>query len=163
MNISPVTPWYKQFWPWFLMAIPLSSVMVGIVMFRFANDGTNALVVDDYYKEGKTINARLDKISQAQALNIQTLLTVSNDEVSVSFQSGSPISGEALQLDLFHVTLPKRDRKLLLTRDATGVYRGLVDFPIDGKWRLRLMPLDEEWKVQNTLYLPQINGTPFNP
>lgn len=155
MENSTNKPWYKHFWPWFLIAIPLSSVIVGSIVLSFAMDGTNSMVVDDYYKEGKTINVRLDKIERAKELNIKTSLDISGDTIAVEFLSGKPEIGTALKLDFFHVTLKNRDAEILLTRDAYGIYRGNIDFDIKGKWRLRLMPLDEEWKLQQRINLPQ--------
>jgi hypothetical protein len=163
MQEQDTQPWYKQFWPWFLIAIPLSSVIVGSFVLRFATDGTNTLVVDDYYKEGKAINARLDKIERARELGITTLLDVQPGNIALEFVTSAPDSGEALKLDFFHVTLADKDFDVLLTRDANGVYRTSIDYPIQGKWRLRLMPMDESWKVQDTVNLPQARAFKFNP
>lgn len=156
-------PWYKQFWPWFLICIPLSSLIVGSQVIRLANDGTNSLVVDDYYKEGKAINARKDKTEQAIALNISTKLNVQYGSIALTFISGAPASGEALKLDFFHVTQEFKDFTVLLTRDALGVYRSSEEFAIDGKWRIILTPLDESWKVQTRTVLPQKTAIDFNP
>jgi len=156
-------PWYKQFWPWFLISIPLSSLIVGSQVIRLATDGTNSLVVDDYYKEGKSINARLDKIENATALGITTELNVQTGSITLEFISGAPETGEALKLDFFHVTQEFKDFSVLLTRDAAGVYRNNEEFPIDGKWRLRLTPLDESWKIQKKVRLPQQQAFEFIP
>ncbi len=51
------TPWYKQFWPWFLIAVPLITLVMGGVLLKLAISTEDSLVVDDYYKEGKAINA----------------------------------------------------------------------------------------------------------
>jgi hypothetical protein len=163
MQERDTKPWYKQFWPWFLMAIPLSSMMVGSQVIRLAYDGTNSLVADDYYKEGRAINARLDKIENAIALNIQTTLDVQDGSITLEFISGAPPTGEALVLDFFHVTQDFKDFTVLLTRDAAGIYRNNEEFPIQGKWRLRLHPIDDVWKVQKKLSLPQRQAFKFNP
>lgn len=163
MQEKDSTPWYKQFWPWFLIAIPLSSVIVGSQVLRFATDGTNSLVVDDYYKEGKAINHRLDKIEKARALDIKTQLYIEQGQIVLKFLSGAPTSGEALKLDFFHVTQEFKDFSVLLTRDASGSYRNNEDYPIKGKWRLRLTPMDESWKVQTRINLPQSQPFEFSP
>jgi hypothetical protein len=156
-------PWYKQFWPWFLIAIPLSSVMVGSQVIRLAYDGTNSLVADDYYKEGRAINERLDKIEKAIALNIKTTLDVQTGFIALEFITGAPATGEALKLEFFHVTQEFKDFSVLLTRDAAGIYRNNEEYPITGKWRLRLIPLDGSWKVQTKVTLPQRKAFEFNP
>lgn len=163
MQEYDTTPWYKQFWPWFLIAIPLSSLIVGSQVIRLATDGTNSMVVDDYYKEGKTINTRLDKIEKAKALNITSTLMIVDGEIALTFLTGAPKSGEALKLDFFHATLEARDFAVFLTQDANGVYRYSDDFSVQGKWRLRLTPIDESWKIQQRLVLPQTSAFVFNP
>lgn len=156
-------PWYKQFYPWFLICIPVSSFIVGGIVISYATDGTNSLVIDDYYKEGKTINSRLDKIQLAKDLNIETMLNIQNGLISVSFLSGEPASQEALKLDFYHVTQEERDFHVLLSADATGTYRAQTDNDIKGKWRLRLTPLAEAWKVQQTINLPTRQAVKFIP
>ncbi len=163
MQDNDTKPWYKQFWPWFLIAIPTSSLIVGSQVIRLATDGTNSMVVDDYYKEGKTINARLDKIEKAKELNVKTSLDIRKGAIALTFLSGAPSTGEALKLDFFHVTQEEKDITLLLTRDASGVYRSNEEFEIKGKWRIRLTPLDESWKVQDRVSLPQAKPFSFNP
>ena len=157
------TPWYKQFWPWFLIAVPVITVIMSGFLIHFATSTQDTLVIDDYYKEGKAINARLDKVEAARRLNITTDLMVDDNRVSVKFHSGIPQEGTALKIAFYHVTLAERDTELLLTRDATGVYRGTTEAELDGKWRISLTPIDEAWKIQNTVLLPQSQKIAFNP
>lgn len=49
-------PWYRQFWPWFIIALPCAAVVGSIATAIIASkDGVN-LVAEDYYKQGKEIN-----------------------------------------------------------------------------------------------------------
>jgi hypothetical protein len=163
MQQKDTQPWYKQFWPWFLIAIPLSSIIVGSFVIRFATDGTNSLVIDDYYKEGRAINARLDKIEKAREMGIATMLSVQQNSIQLEFVSGAPSTGEALKLEFYHVTIEDRDFEVLLTRDANGIYRSGIENNIQGTWRVRLIPLSEEWKVQDRVTLPQAKAFRFEP
>lgn len=163
MKESDVKPWYKQFYPWMLICIPLSSFIVGGFVIKFATDGTNTLVVDDYYKEGKSINARLDKLAKAEELGIRTTLTTNKSGFVVEFLSGAPKTGEALKLDFYHVTQPEKDFSTLLTADASGVYRSSKEFINSGKWRIRLTPMDEQWKLQRMVVLPQSSKIALEP
>ena len=164
MNSSTSAPWYKHFWPWFLIAVPTSSLIVGSMVIYLANTTSDSLVVDDYYKEGKAINANLDKEIRAKYLNISTDLLISEGgSVRLQFHSGIPKTGEALTLNLYHVTLKDRDMQTILTRDANGIYRGTFEQQIEGKWQASLLPFDQEWKIQQTVYLPQARPFAFNP
>jgi len=165
MKTDKVIPWYKQFWPWFLIAIPTSSFIVGGFVINFAVNTTDSLVVDDYYKEGRAINARLDKKERAKYLNITTEIEIQDSgALSVIFHSGRPKTGEAIKLIFYHVTLKDKDQEVLLSRDANGIYRGFAEgMPKKGKWRVTLIPLNEEWKIQKTLFFPKNGPFSFNP
>lgn len=164
MQQTQVKPWFKQFWPWFLIAVPMSSFIVGFTVLNLAINTSDSLVVDDYYKEGRTINSRLDKIENAKRLNISTGITVNSDGgIQLRFESGKPRSNEALRLNLYHVTLKNRDVEVLLSSDASGVYRGFTDLPLQGKWRVTLLPVDESWKIQQVISLPRADEIRFAP
>ncbi|WP_269519751.1 FixH family protein [Alteromonas sp. BMJM2] len=157
------TPWYKQFWPWFLIAVPVITAIMGGVLLKLAISTEDSLVVDDYYKEGKAINARLDKEAVARKLNMTSDLTIKDGSIALEFHSGIPAEGNALKLNFYHVTLEEKDVSTLLSRDANGIYRGFVETNLDGKWQISLTPIDESWKIQNTLILPNANTIKFNP
>lgn len=157
------SPWYKQFWPWFLITVPIVTVFMSVFLVYLASSTQDSLVIDDYYKEGKAINAALDKEARAREQDISSTLLVTGDRISLTFHSGNPEDGTALKLHFFHVTLSERDTEVLLTRDAGGIYRGLTSEPLNGKWRVSLSPLDEQWKIQNTVLLPQSDPIVFNP
>ena len=164
MQQTKVTPWYKQFWPWFLISVPLSSFIVGFFVLHLATNTTDSLVVDDYYKEGRAINARLEKVQRAKDMRIVTGLTISEKgAVALRFISGLPRDNTALKLSLYHVTIQDRDIDILLTADANGVFRGVINDDIQGKWRATLLPMDESWTVQQVIGLPQQNEIRFAP
>ena len=163
METSDVKPWYKQFWPWFLIAIPTSSFIMAYFIVKFATNTQDSLVVDDYYKEGKAYNVNHRKVENARKLRIMTDLSVNDGQIALEFHSGIPEEGNALKLSFYHVTLAERDVSLLLTRDANGIYRGFVEQDLSGKWRVTLSPLDDSWKVQQEIGLPRADKIRFVP
>ena len=163
METSDVKPWYKQFWPWFLIAIPTSSFIMAYFIVKFATNTQDSLVVDDYYKEGKAYNVNHKKVENARKLRIMTDLSVNDGQIALEFHSGIPEEGNALKLSFYHVTLAERDVSLLLTRDANGIYRGFVEQDLSGKWRVTLSPLDDSWKVQQEIGLPRADKIRFVP
>ena len=48
MEKTDTKPWYKYFWPWFLIAVPLSSFVMAYFLVNFAANTEDSLVVDDY-------------------------------------------------------------------------------------------------------------------
>jgi hypothetical protein len=155
MQTNTAKVWYKQFWPWFLIIVPLTSMVLSFTMMRFAFNTQDSMVIDDYYKEGRGINLQIQKIERAKILNISTLAQVNESSISVSFVSGSPEAGQVLTLDFIHATQDFKDFTVTLLRDATGTYRAPIDNNINGKWQVSLHPQDQEWKINKELSFPQ--------
>ncbi|MFT5923995.1 MAG: hypothetical protein ACJASL_002545 [Paraglaciecola sp.] len=155
--------WYKQFWPWFLIIVPLTSMVLSFTMMNLAFTGKDSMVIDDYYKEGRVINLKIKKLQQAKILNISTKTQVFADYVEVTFISGEPENGEALILDFYHSTQKFKDFSVTVLRDANGVYRAPLTNDMLGKWQLSLHPFNKDWKIQKVVSLPQTNPFDLNP
>jgi hypothetical protein len=155
--------WYKQFWPWFLIIVPLTSMVLSFTMMNLAFTGKDSMVIDDYYKEGRVINLKIKKLQQAKILNISTKTQVFADYVEVTFISGEPENGEALILDFYHSTQKFKDFSVTVLRDANGVYRAPLTDDTLGKWQLSLHPFNEDWKIQKVVSLPQKNPFDLKP
>lgn len=163
MQSADNRPWYKQFWPWFLIIIPLSSMVLSFNMLRFAFESEDSLVEDDYYKEGKAINISLQKVEEARRLNIAASILFSENSVALTFQNDNLVDGSALTLDFFHSTQRFKDFSLVLLKDAAGTYRASFEHATEGKWRISLHPHDDTWKIQQVVGLPQSYPVIFKP
>lgn len=50
-----IEPWYKQFWPWFIIALPASVVIASFFTLYLAVSNPDHLIVtDDEYRELKS-------------------------------------------------------------------------------------------------------------
>lgn len=147
-------PWYRQFWVWFVMAVPLCGVVSGLSLVAISSSGHDALVVDDYYKVGKAINQSLERQQQAQALGLAFALTISNDNLTLK-QSGGTTTITAARVHLYHPTLADLDQHLVVTADASGVLRSLLEQPIKGKWQIGIEAMDGSWLIQQEFTLPE--------
>lgn len=160
---SDIPPWYKQFWPWFLIAVPVVTLAVGTTVLTLALNGEDSLVIDDYYKQGKAINNKLEKIKAAKALNLRTELMFLDERVELRFLSEDPNKGAALTLEFYHSTQSERDFTVNLTQRADGTYQAPIEEPLSGKWRVSLHPFHKQWKIQQDITLPQSGSVPFVP
>jgi hypothetical protein len=70
----PVTPWWKQRWPWLLMAGPAIVALASVYTTYLAMATPDALVVGDYYKQGKAINQDLRRDRVAAQLGLSVAL-----------------------------------------------------------------------------------------
>ena len=110
-------PWYKQFWPWFLIALPASVVVASIVTINLAIESDDGLVSDDYYKEGLAIHKDADSAARAQALEIAGTLNYDADTGAINLVLDKPLQAKqpALSLEVVHPTLPDQDQTIRLS------------------------------------------------
>jgi uncharacterized protein len=57
--------WYREPWPWILMAGPAIVVVAGCVTAFIAVTTSDGLVAEDYYRRGVEINRRLSTEERA--------------------------------------------------------------------------------------------------
>jgi len=147
-------PWYRQFWPWFLIILPLSSVIGGISTLIIASSSQLSLVAEDYYKQGKAINADLSKLKAAVDGNIRYHLQLDGRQGMLSRLSGDIQAGLALRISFFHRTLAEHDFSRQVSADAEGRYRFALATPLQGHWDVRVEPMTGEWRIQETVAFP---------
>ena len=99
-------PWYRQIWPWLLMLMPATALFGGLATFYLAATTNNALVVDDYYREGKAINQQLARDTKATQLGLTATLTRAADgraRIELVAAQGTGLLGEEPGRELFRV------------------------------------------------------------
>ena len=143
-------PWYRQFWPWFLILLPASVVVAGINMVFIASHGADDLVVDEYYKDGLAINRKLEKKDRATELGISATLQVDGQEVIVL--TSGPVHDSRLQLQLSHPLESNRDFNVALVQSVPGEYRGRLSADIAPRWHWALLSEGERpWRLDGSI------------
>ena len=157
-------PWYRQVWPWVLISIPFSVVIAMAITLTIASRyGDNPMVVDDYYKKGRGINAEVEKVVQAQQLGISFEFNHDQEQFSLRYASGQPEQLTALRLNFYHSTLADRDTEIVVTADANGVFRGQLPSQLEGKWTLTITPFDQSWRLSQMIRLPTARTLKLEP
>jgi hypothetical protein len=158
-SLSPTKSWYQQFWPWFLIAVPLSAVIGGLVTLIIAITHTDALVVDDYYKQGLAINRVLARDHQATELGITALVRFDLDGGKIHLQLEDKSSAlkfdSPLRLQLLHSTRADLDIETTLKSHDHGTYLGDIPPLITGKWHLLIEPESRAWRLTTRVELPR--------
>ncbi|MEX1222604.1 MAG: FixH family protein [Idiomarina sp.] len=150
-----VKPWYKQVWPWVLISIPFSVIIAMAITLTIASQYSGTpMVVDEYYKKGRAINAEVSKVVAAQDLGISFEFTQQNQQFLLRFNSGEPEALTALQVSFYHSTLAERDLEVQLTANANGVFRGELPDINSGKWTITIRPFDDSWRLSQSILLP---------
>ncbi|HET8730535.1 MAG TPA: FixH family protein, partial [Moraxellaceae bacterium] len=70
LNDAVKKPWYRQFWPWFIMALPAAAVVAGLTTVAIAYKNKDSVVRDDWYDEGKSINQDFARDDRAKAMGL---------------------------------------------------------------------------------------------
>ncbi len=66
MNNEQAKPWYKQFWPWFLIALPGSVVIASFITIAIAVENAPQITRHDIGKFAKQATIETTPISQNQ-------------------------------------------------------------------------------------------------
>lgn len=139
-------PWYKQFWPWFLIALPGSTVLASIYMVSLAVRTADSMVEGDYYKEGLAINESLAEERLARELAVEVDLQFQDSRLSLETRSAA---GEPrAELVLFQHPLDDELDFTLTVNDA------LLSLPsganVAGRWYLEVQGSSDQgaWKLK---------------
>lgn len=150
-------PWYRQFWPWFLMALPASAVIAGLATVYIATVNRDNLVVDNYYKEGMAINQTLTYQQQAKAMSLLANVTLHSEQgrLELLLSSAEQIDDPVLKLTIAHSTIAERDQIIFLTRQQANLYTGNIKDLAAGKWHFILEPATAQWRIEANVTLPK--------
>jgi len=144
-------PWYRQAWPWFLISLPASAVIGGIITLILAVNSPNALVVDDYYKEGLAINQKKHRLASADTMGMTGLLRSDGKQLTLNLTSQPAVTEQALVLNIIHSTRAELDRELTLLRTPDGRYAADLPLLRPGSWYLRLQAGDASWEIRSRI------------
>ena len=158
-------PWYRHPWPWILMAGPGIVIVAGVITAYLAVVSNDGLVVDDYYKQGLTVNQVLARNQRAGELGLSAEVLRSDDgsllRVFLHGKEGA-VFPPALNLRITHPTRSGVDQNLVLPADGAGAYSGKLSTPLSGRWHVVLEDDKSEWRLtgdwiletQSALQLP---------
>ena len=157
-------PWYKQFWPWFLISLPLAAVVAGLVTLNIAIETDDGLVSDDYYKEGLAIYKDADSAAKAKALGIVANVAYDADTGAVTIRFDKPLPSDTTSVSLLvtHPTMPNRDQSIQLFPVNDTDFTGRLEPLPAAHWKLAIGPADKSWRIEGRLELPAAPATRLN-
>jgi uncharacterized protein len=156
-NMKSGKPWYAHRWPWLLMIGPVAVILAGLYTGWLAFANQDALVVDDYYKQGKAINQDLRRDQTASNLHMSLNLRYDpatgrlNGRLTGDAQSVS----HPLRLRLIHSTRPERDISLAAQPDASGAFSIALPMLDQARWQVQVENTQREWRLYGTWKWPQ--------
>ena len=148
-------PWYRERWPWLLMAMPATAIVAGFVTLWLAITSFDGLVADDYYKQGLAINQTIGRAVVARDLGLVAQVRFSADGVAIALTAKPGIAlPERVLVTIAHPTRGGLDQHLNLQGQA-GAYRGaLAQELVSAHWKVLLEDESRSWRLTGTAFLP---------
>ncbi|HRP97417.1 MAG TPA: FixH family protein [Rhodocyclaceae bacterium] len=149
-----IGPWYRQRWPWILISVPATSVVLGIVLLYFAITTADGLVVDDYYRQGRAIGQTMARSAHAAELGLAADLEFRADHLTVRLSAADGVSlPSTVLVTIAHPTRSGRDQSLALV-GSDGEFSGALSPLSTGRWLVQLEDEARTWRLRRAIYLP---------
>lgn len=156
---NDIPPWYKQFWPWFLISILVFAVVIGMGLLYVSQLNPDSMVRDNYYKEGRAINMHMGRDHRASELGLHAEFSIDEVTGDVSLRLDGELDAlpPQLLLELMSPTHAERDRSLVLQQIADNHYTGQLEHSIQGRHYVDLsdpaQPGEDGWRLTGEITL----------
>lgn len=150
--MTPLTPWYRQFWPWVLILLPASVVVASLTTAWIAFSAPDPVVRDEYDRNGFEVTMRLAQDERARDDGMDAGLSFDpRGEAQLRLRSRAPLP-EALALHLVHPTDAAQDTVLMFSRTGEGLYSATSSRP-HGRRYLQLEAAGDAspWRLRGIL------------
>lgn len=153
----PDKPWYRHRWPWLLMLGPATVIVAGAFTIWLAFSHQDALVVDDYYKQGKAINQDLRRDALAARNNMQLELNydAAQGKLNGRLVSTVDMASQNIRLLLIHPTLPQSDMNFVASTDRVGHFQITLPLLQIGHWQVQVEDQERNWRLSGNWAWPQ--------
>jgi len=150
-------PWYRQFWPWFIIALPASAVVASLYTVSLAVRTTDSLVVtsDDGMDVVASRHLAADQFAADHGVRATLTINLGSGAIDAKLAADTPVDWpKTLELLFSHPAFANRDQVITMTAampdsDGTPVWSGhFVDVP-GGRWYVVLADGDT-WRLSGT-------------
>ena len=137
-------PWYREPWPWLVMAGPAAVLVAGAITTWIAFASADGLVAEDYYKQGMANNKVQAREQAARERGVSASVLKHEKRLTIALQGDAP---PALFVHLVHATREGHDVRLRLAPVAGGGYEAeLPELPA-GRWTIAIEDPKSEWRI----------------
>lgn len=150
------TPWYRERWPWILMAGPFIVIVASLATAWIAMSTSDGLVAEDYYKQGLAAGKTIALSDKAKALGLMATMALGQEEVKLRLSVGADeqfAMPPAVTLTLSHPTRAGMDQTEVLRWNGQN-YSGKLHLPAAGHWLVLLEDEAKSWRLMGSVMLP---------
>lgn len=151
-----VRPWYREPWPWLLMAGPAVVIVAALATAWIAISSNDGLVTDDYYKKGLAVNQTLARNELAARLGLEVRARFTADGVDAGLKSvigADFVPPKSLSLSLSHPTRAGLDQSVTMPM-SDGRYVARLRLPRAGHWLVIVEDDARTWRLMGNVMLP---------
>lgn len=151
--ISQGEPWYRQFWPWFIVGLLGVSVVGSLTTVFIAVRGADPDVRGEWNVDAKAVHPVTDARDLARANGVGALLGLEAAGGRLSLEVWSPglALPDRLAAHFAHPTLAERDVVVVFVREADGVYAAERPAGLGGRYEIAIAPeaaaQDAAWEI----------------
>ena len=151
-----VVPWFKQLWLWLVLTPPLISIIAGSYMASLAYKAQDAMVVDDYYNEGKAINQDLRRDKAAAKLKLSALMAYDPVQGKITGRLLSPETAQSglITIKLIHPTQPAKDLTIATQLGENGDFKFSLPMLDRALWQIMLEDQARQWRLSGSWNWP---------
>ena len=135
-------PWYREPWPWFLIALPGTMVVISAITVWVAVKNADPVVTEHAYSKGLKAGFQIDKELRAQQMGLEGQISRVGD--TITLQLDPPPPEDSITLHLRHPYQPTGDRTVLMRRVAPGRYVGRS---ATGPVRYTVAVYSKQWRL----------------
>lgn len=162
MQKTDSKPWYKQFWPWFVIALPATAVVAGLFTLYLAIVNRPDVVSDQITGEGEAIELNREAFDRAKALGVAFEYKFDADAHKLYLNAIGGIDKEKtsiLSVMLLHPTMKSRDIEVTAALMPDGQYTALLETMPEGKYGIQVSAPGESWKISGHIRFMGVNTT----
>jgi hypothetical protein len=132
---------------WLVILLPAAAVAAALASVVTAFVTRDAVVADEYRKEGLAINRDPTRDLAAQRLGVGAALVLEGGTLSVRLAPGAASAPAGLVVTFSHATRAEHDRRLTLSAGADGIYAAPLPALPPGHWYVEVSPADRAWRL----------------
>ena len=157
-DTNPSRPGWREPLMWLVFGIPaIAVVALAWMVFIAAGPGSTDSVDTTVKRTAQIQVADLGPDEAAARLRLAALLRIDGKDLEVLPLHAGFDTAKPLKLALRHPTRSELDHELLMQPTATG-WRATLELDLAHDWTLRLVPQDNQWRLQGRLPRGQLSA-----